>query len=52
MSSASDRPRTEDKRRRAAADTVAVVRSLEVVEAHEALERAVQRAAAGEEGAA
>src|SRR6185312_13672419 len=49
MSSPSDRPGAEDDRgRRTAADAIALMWALEVVEAHEALERTVQHATAGE----
>ena len=48
MSSASDHPRAEDERRwRAAADAIAVVRPVAVVEAHEALQGALKRAGRG-----
>jgi len=53
MSSASDHSGTEDDRcRRATADTIAMMWSLKVVEAQEALERAVQGGPAGEVGSA
>jgi hypothetical protein len=54
MTSASDRLRAEDddRRRRVAAEAIAVVRPLKVVEAHEALEGAMKRSLAGEVGPA
>jgi hypothetical protein len=49
MNSANDRPRAEDERRwRAAADAIAVVGPLRVVEAHEALESAMKGGPVGE----
>jgi hypothetical protein len=53
MSSASHRLCAKDERRwRAAADAIAVVRPLEVVEAHEALQGALKCTPAGEVGTA